>query len=222
MQNQIRIVSTKKLSEQQKQQLLNVNFWVFDEDYINIVNKCFEIQNINDYLIFTSKNAVESILGNNKIAEIKTKKCFCVGGKTKVLLEQNNFEVIEYSGYAAELASIIFNRYSTNSFTFFCGTIRRDVLPDALRLAEIRLDEVEVYETNLIAHKNYFEPHGILFFSPSAIESYQEENKIEDEVCFCIGNTTAEALKYITPNIVIANQPNIESTIMKCIDYYKN
>lgn len=222
MQNPIRIVSTKKLSGKQKQQLLSADFSVFEEDFISICNKDFEIDLINEYLIFTSQNAVESVLRNNKIAEIKTKKCFSVGEKTKALLEQNDFEVIEYSDYAAELASIICNQYSKNNFTFFCGTIRRDVLPEALQLAQIRLDEVVVYETNLTTHKIDFSPDGILFFSPSAVESYLKENKIEDEICFCIGNTTAEALKYVTPNRIIANQPTIESVVMKCIENYKN
>jgi uroporphyrinogen-III synthase len=221
MQGQIRIVSTKKLSEKQKQQLLSADFSVFDENFISIQNKDFEIDTINDYLIFTSQNAVKSILRNKKIAEIKTKKCFCVGEKTKEILEQNDFEVIEYSDYAAELASVICNQYFKNSFTFFCGNIRRDVLPEAMRLMEIELDEVEVYQTNPATHKITFIPDGILFFSPSAVESYLQENKIEDEVCFCIGNTTAIALKYITPNRIIANQPNVDSTIMKCIEYYR-
>ena len=132
MQNPIRIVATKKLSERQKQQLLRADFSVFDEDFISIQSKIFEIENINDYLIFTSQNAVESVLKNKKITEIKSKRCFCVGEKTKVLLEQNDFDVIADSDYAAELASIICNQYSKNSFAFFCGNIRRDVLPEAL------------------------------------------------------------------------------------------
>ncbi|MFB9089550.1 uroporphyrinogen-III synthase [Flavobacterium paronense] len=221
MQNQIRIVSTKKLSEKQKQLMLSANFTIFEEDFISIQRKIFEIDSMNDYLIFTSQNAVESVLRNNKIAEIKTKKCFCVGEKTKAILKQNDFQVIEYSDYAAELASIICNQYSKNSFTFFCGTIRRDVLPEALQLAKIKLNEFEVYETLLTSYKIDFVPNGILFFSPSAVESYLQENKIEDEICFCIGNTTAEALKYVTPNIIIANQPNIENTTMKSIEYYR-
>lgn len=222
MQNQIRIVSTKKLSERQKQQLLSADFSVFDEDFIHIQNKDFEIETINDYLIFTSQNAVESVLRNKKLAEIKSRKCFCVGEKTKTLLEENDFEVIADSDYAAELASLICNQYSKNSFTFFCGNIRRDFLPEALRLVEIRLDEIEVYETILTPHKIDFTPDGILFFSPSGVKSYLQENKIENENCFCIGNTTAEALKYVTPNRIIANQPTIESVIMKCIENYKN
>ena len=221
MQNQIRIVSTKKLSEKQKQQLLSVDFSVFDEDFISIQNKDFVIYSINDYLIFTSQNAVESILRNKKIDQIKTKKCFCVGEKTKAILEENNFEVMEYADYASELASIICNQYSKNSFTFFCGTIRREVLPDALKLAATKLDEVMVYETILTSHKIDFVPNAILFFSPSGVESYLQENKIEDENCFCIGNTTAEVLKYTTPNIIIANQPSVDSTTMKCIEYYR-
>ena len=221
MQNQIRIVATKKLSERQKQQLLSADFSVFDEDFISIQSKNFEIENINDYLIFTSQNAVESVLRNKKIEEIKSKKCFCVGEKTKALLEQNDFDVIADSDYAAELASIICNQYSKNSFTFFCGNIRRDVLPDALRLAQITLDEIEVYETVLTTHKIDFTPDGILFFSPSGVESYLQENKIEDENCFCIGNTTAEVLKYVTINRIIANQPTMESVVMKCIEYYR-
>ncbi|WP_264520096.1 uroporphyrinogen-III synthase [Flavobacterium sp. N1994] len=221
MQNPIRIVSTKKLSDKQKQQLLSANFSVSDEDFISIQNKDFEIDSINEYLIFTSQNAVESVLRNEKITDIKTKKCFCVGEKTKGLLEQNNFEVLVYSDYASELASIICNQYSKNSFTFFCGNIRRDVLPDALQLAQIKLDEVMVYETILTSHKIDFLVNGILFFSPSGVESYLEKNKMDDEICFCIGNTTAEALKYVTPNIIIANQPTAESNVMKCIEYYR-
>jgi len=222
MQNQICIVSTKKLFERQKQQLLSANFLVFEEDFITIQNKDFEIYSTNDYLIFTSQNAVESVLRNKKKEEIKSKKCFCVGEKTKSFLGENGFEVIEYSAYAEELASIICNQYSKNSFTFFCGTIRRDFLPDSLRLVNITLDEVVVYETIFTSHKIDFIPNGILFFSPSGVQSYLQENKIENENCFCIGNTTAEALKGITKNVIIAHQPTVESVVMKCIENYKN
>jgi len=218
----IRIVVTKKLSEKQKQLLSNADFSVHDEDFISIQNKEFEMNSVNDCLIFTSQNAVESVLLNKKARKIKTKKCFCVGEKTKALLEQNGFEILEYSDYSAELASIIFNKYPKISFTFFCGNIRKDVLPDTLNLGHIKLTEIEVYETILTPKKLSFDPDGILFFSPSAVQSYLKENNIEDEVCFCIGSTTAEALKYTTSNIIIANQPSIESTIMKSIEYYKN
>lgn len=221
IQNKIRIVSTKKLSEKQKQMLLTADFSVVDEDFITIQNNEFDLDKTNDYLIFTSQNAVESVLRNKKAAGIKIKKCFCVGEKTKALLEDNGFEVIEYSEYAAELASLICNQYSKSSFTFFCGSMRRNFLPDALQFANISLKEIEVYETVLTPHKIDFIPNGILFFSPSGVKSYLQENKIENENCFCIGNSTAEALKQITPNRIIANQTTIESVIIRCIENYR-
>jgi uroporphyrinogen-III synthase len=222
MKESIRIVSTKKLPLALKQQMMSVNFSIVDEDYIAVQNKNVTIEIVNEYIIFTSKNAVESILLHKDIAEIKTKKCFCIGEKTKLLLWENGFEIEKHSDYAAELASIICNQYSKSSFTFFCGNLRKEILPEALLLAKIVFNEVVVYETILTPYKVNFSPNGVLFFSPSGVESYRKENQIDDEICFCIGNTTAEALKYVTPNIIIANQPTVESTIMKCIEYYKN
>lgn len=222
MQHPIRIVATKKLSQKQKAQLLNADISVLDEDFINVQSKDFEIENLSDCLIFTSQNAVESVLKSKKIAELTTRKCFCVGENTRLLLIENDFEVLEHAEYAAELASIICNQYPKISFTFFCGNMRRNFLPDALRLGQVKLEEIEVYETILTPHAVDFKPNGILFFSPSGVKSYLQQNKIENENCFCIGNTTAEALRDITPNRIIANQPTIESVIMKTIEHYKN
>jgi len=220
MENQIRILSTKKLLEHQKQYLLSANFEVFQEDFIEIQNKKFKLESINDYLIFTSQNAVESVLLNEKLVEIKTKKCFCVGEKTKTFLVQNGFEVIASSEYASELASVICNKFPKKSFTFFCGNLRRDILPDSLQLAQVLFDEVEVYQTILTPHKADENINGILFFSPSAVESFLKVNKIQDEICFCIGNTTAKALENKTKKIVVANHPSVESNIIKCIEFF--
>ncbi|MEK8179085.1 uroporphyrinogen-III synthase [Flavobacterium buctense] len=220
MENQIRLLSTKKLSENQKQLLLSANFAIEEADFIDVVNKHFDIERINDFLIFTSQNAVESVLENNKITEIKTRKCFCVGEKTRALLEQNDFEVIVSSDYASELASIICNQYFKSSFTFFCGNLRRDILPDSLTLAGVIFEEIEVYETVLTPHKAADNLNGIMFFSPSGVQSFLKTNIIRDEICFCIGGTTAKSLRGITKKVQIANQPTIESTIIKSIEFF--
>lgn len=220
METQIRLLSTRKLTDHQKQLLLSANFSVDEADFIHVVSKPFHLQSINDYLIFTSQNAVESILQNEKAMELKTKKCFCVGEKTKAMLETNGFQVIASADYASELASIICNQYDKSSFTFFCGNLRRDILPDALRLAGITFEEVEVYETRLTPHRAAADLNGILFFSPSGVQSFLKENELQDEVCFCIGSTTAKALRGITNKVVTANQPTMESTIAKSIAFF--
>jgi uroporphyrinogen-III synthase len=220
MENPIRILSTKKLLPNQRQYLLNAEFSVVEADYIQITKKEFDHENQNDYLIFTSRNSVESVLANKNADHFKTVKSFCVGEKTKFLLEENGFEVIFCSDYAAELASVICNQYQKDSFTFFSGSLRQDILPDAMQLAQIRYDEVEVYETTLTPHKAGAKPDGILFFSPSAVESYLQENTITDEMCFCIGNTTASAVEEVTQNLIIANKPTVENVIIQCINHY--
>ncbi len=220
MENQVRILSTKKLLTNQKQYLLNANFSVIEVDFISVKHKSFNVTEVNEFLIFTSQNAVESILKNKNSDSILHKRCFCVGEKTKALLEENGFVVLVAADYAAELASIICNKYPKQSFTFFSGNIRKDILPEAMQLAQIDFEEIIAYETISTPQEILSKPDGILFFSPSAVESYTEINTLTNEMCFCIGQTTAETTEKFTENIIIANQPSIENVIIQCINYY--
>jgi uroporphyrinogen-III synthase len=220
MKNQVRIVSTKKLQANQKQYLLNANFSVVEADFIKIKLKKFTFKSKFQNLIFSSQNAVESVLKNSKLDQLRTKKCFCVGQKTKETLELHGFRVLECADYASELASTICNQYSEESFVFFSGNLRKEILPDSLTLANVRFEEIEVYETILTPQAINSKPNGILFFSPSAVESYVQANTITDEICFCIGKTTAEPVEKITSHCIIANQPSIENVIIQCIKYY--
>jgi uroporphyrinogen-III synthase len=89
-----------------------------------------------------------------------------------------------------------------------------------MQLAQIPFEEIEVYKTVLTPTAITSKPNGILFFSPSGVESYLKQNTITDETCFAIGTTTAEALESITTNIIIANQPTVENVIIQCIKHY--
>ena len=220
MENQLRILSTKKMLTNQKQYLLNANFSVIEVDFIGVKHKNFNITEVNEFLIFTSQNAVESVLKNKNSDSILQKRCFCVGEKTKALLEDNGFVVLVCADYAAELASIICNKYPKQSFTFFSGNLRKDILPEAMQLAQIDFEEIAVYETIYTPQEILSKPDGILFFSPSAVESYTEINTITNEMCFCVGQTTAETAEKFTENIIIANQPSVENVIIQCINYY--
>lgn len=222
MSNSARILSTKKLLPNQKQFLLNAGFSVVEADFIATKTSDFELKNVNDILIFTSQNGVQSILQHPKCEELKSKKVFCVGLKTKALLEENGFKVEAYTGYAADLAEIIALVYPKESYTFFSGNLRRDTLPESLKEAGITFNEIEVYQTLLTPEKIDTAIDGILFYSPSGVESYLKKNKISKEIAFCIGETTAEAAsQFGIKNIIIANQPTIENTIIQCINEFK-
>ncbi|MFZ0597135.1 MAG: uroporphyrinogen-III synthase, partial [Flavobacterium sp.] len=135
---------------------------------------------------------------------------------------ESGFNVVAYTGYAADLAEIITLIYRSESFTFFSGNLRRETLPKALKDADVKLNEIQVYDTSLTPQKIKTALDGILFFSPSGVESYLKENTIKKEKCFCIGETTAEALEKITKNIIIADQPTVEDVIEDVILEYSN
>lgn len=221
MAEKINILSTKKLLKDQKQLLLDANILVIEENFIATKSIDFDLTNINENLIFTSQNAVESVLDHPNCSALGGKPVFCVGMKTKGFLEENGSEVQVYTDYAADLAEIISLVYANESFTFFSGSMRRDVLPKTLKENQIVFNEIEVYETSLTPHKVKIKPEAILFFSPSAVESYLKLNKIKDEICFCIGETTAEALENNNiKRIVIAEAPSIENVLSDVIEYF--
>ena len=217
----IQILSTKTLLPNQKEALVNSGFNVIEADFIQTKSNPFQLNEINDNLIFTSQNAVQSFLLDPKSADLKSKNVFCVGLKTKIMLSESGYNVVAYTGYAEDLAEIITLIYASESYTFFSGNLRRETLPKALKDAKIKFNEIQVYETTLTPQKIKIPVEAILFFSPSGIESYLKENKIKNETCFCIGTTTSSALEGITKNVIIATQPTIEDVIEEVIAEYK-
>ncbi|MEL1246374.1 uroporphyrinogen-III synthase [Flavobacterium sp. DGU11] len=218
----MRILSTKKLQPNHKQYLLNAGLAVLEADFISISYKPFELNDIRPNLIFTSQNAFKSFVQNGQAGSYKSHAVFCVGSKTKEAIEKDGFKVLAFADYAEGLSEIIIKEHAGESFTFFSGSMRRDTLPDALANAGISVDEIEVYETVLSPQKINAPLDGILFFSPSGVESFLKENSIGNAVCFCIGSTTAAALEDLSSTIVIANKPTVENVIVQCINYYRN
>lgn len=219
------ILSTKTLSPIQKEELVKANIHVVEANFIQTKNSTFELKNVNQNLIFTSQNAVLSVLSHPKAEELKSKTVFCVGLKTKDLLNENGFTVEAHTGYAEDLAEIISLVYADESYTFFSGNLRRDTLPEILNENEITFNEIQVYETSLTPQKISETVDAILFFSPSGVTSYLKNNKIENEKLFCIGNTTAASLEEKLPenkikNIQVAYQPTVENVIEEVIEYY--
>ncbi len=211
------ILSTKKLSTSQKELLLSsgIGFVVYDAIKIELlkVDKLPDVQNA----IFTSKNAVKSVLSSGT----NISNCFCVGDNTKKLLEENGQKVIENAQNASNLAKIIAKKHKDESFLFFCGNLRRNELPDLLKERKIALKEQIVYKTHPNSKKFDRSFEGILFFSPSGVQSFVSENDMDSSIAFCIGKTTASEAKKYTDNIIIANKPTVENVIVQAVKYFK-
>lgn len=216
----IRILSTKKLSKTLKKKFSDARIELVEKNFIQTKSVDFEIPQLNDYLVFTSKQAVKSVL-KSEIKNVHSISCLCVGSKTKKFLEKKGFTVLESTDYAEELIQIIESKYKNNSFTFCCGNIRRNTIPAFFQQNKIAYNETIVYKTKLKPNQIKESFDGVLFYSPSGVNSFLENNTLENKTCFCIGTTTAKALENKTKNIVIASQPTVENVIDEVIKYYK-
>lgn len=211
------VLSTKKLANNQKELLLNAGISLVEQDFISIAPIPFELKEIPENLIFTSKNAVKAILKHSKVSQLKEKKCFVVGAKTSELLRANGFSVARIVNYGSELAKEIIEFHKTEKFLFFCGKKRNPELPNQLMKHNIRLSEIEVYDTLPSPKKIDRIFDGVLFFSPSSVNSYCSENALSGSIAFCIGDTTASEAKKYTDNVVIAKKQSIENVIVQAV-----
>ncbi|MBK5212711.1 MAG: uroporphyrinogen-III synthase [Flavobacteriaceae bacterium] len=219
------VLSTKKLSENQRSLLLNASISLVEYNAIKIEFVSFEVPSNIGNAIFTSQNAVKAVMSY----ELGVMSCFCVGEKTKSLLEENGQKVIKMTEYASELADYLVKNHKNDSFHFFCGNIRSDEIPSILKENNIAFEEIEVYKTTLNPKKFERNFDAVLFFSPSGVRSFVEGNTNNNNIpafagmtkAVCIGTTTAQEAKKYTENVVISNATTVESVIAKAVKILK-
>lgn len=230
-QNKISILSTRPLDdsliEQAKQSGIEVDVLSFIEtEPIQSTEVQQEIANAllqSSAVVFTSMNAVEAV-ADELHGQKPDWKIYSIGNTTKRLVKKYFGEgsILGTANSAAELAEMIAVEGKNDEVIFFCGDQRRDELPDILRSNDINVNEIIVYETTAVPHQIEKQYHGILFFSPSAVESFFANNKIGDKtILFAIGNTTAnEIKKYSNNKIIIGDEPGKENLVTKMISNY--
>jgi hydroxymethylbilane synthase len=215
------VYSTKKLSELQKETLSEA-IGIEDSDFIKmrfnrIPAKVMKQQHEN--VVITSQNGVEAILNSFTKDEIKFKNIFCVGRRTKKLIENRIGKVTYVAKNAIKLAEYISKETEIKTVSYFCSDVRLDALPSYLQANGVVVNEVEAYKTMLNPIKIDAAVSGVLFYSPSGIESYLEENAT-DKVAFCIGETTAVEARKHFDKVEVANMPDVESVLELVNTYY--
>ena len=208
------IYSTKKFSELQKKLLPN-NVKVEDSDFIKIrFNRIAPkvVKNEIENVIITSKNGVESLANSFTSDELKFKNIYCVGRRTKKLIEQKIGSVAKSERNAEKLAAYLSKEIKGQEVTYFCSDLRLDILPNVLKENGITVNEVEAYKTMYSPSSVDEKVNGVLFYSPSTVESYMQKNKA-DKVAFCIGESTAKEARKHFENVQVAKLPTVESVI---------
>lgn len=216
------ILSTKILAENQKQLLLNSEIGLVEYDAISIgFDNSSLVAPIPRNLIFTSQNGVKGFFTQYPEFQTRELNIFCVGDKTKAEILKNGYEVTTSANSSEELAHLIVDEFKEKEFLYICGSMRREELPRILEKENIAIKELEVYTTSLNPKKFNRSFEGVLFFSPSGVKSYCQENDLNSSIAFCIGKTTAAEAKKHTQNIIIANKPSIENVIVQAIKKFK-
>ncbi|WP_299121033.1 hydroxymethylbilane synthase [uncultured Winogradskyella sp.] len=215
------IYSTKKLTDDQV--LLFHNDIVSESNdtikiSLNRLSKSLirnEIQNV----IITSKNAVEALLTNFSAPELQFKNIYCVGRRTKRMVEKRIGKVAHTEANAKKLAEYLVEYIDGTEVTYFCSDLRLDDLPNILTENKITVNEIEAYQTKFDADKIESNLDGIMFYSPSTVESFLKQNKANG-IAFCIGETTAKEAKKYFEDVRVAKVPTVESVIELVNEHY--
>ncbi|MBC3758415.1 hydroxymethylbilane synthase [Hyunsoonleella sp. SJ7] len=215
------VVSTKTLSEDQLK-LFHEKVVAKSDDFIKIsLNRIrpqifkSEIENV----IITSKNAVEALITNYSAVELQFKNIYCVGRRTKRLVE-NKIGKVKYAAKNAKaLAEYLVEYIEGTAVTYFCSDIRLDALPTILSENHITVNEVEAYQTKYDGFEVESSIEGVMFYSPSTVESFTRKNKNE-VIAFCIGETTAKEARRHFKDVRVAKVPTVESVIELVNQHY--
>ena len=217
----MRLLATKIMSPSLKDRLIQHQFAVLENPFIEIIPLKVTIKTLHQNLLFTSQNAVRLAFDNPALQPLLSgKKTYCVGEKTAALLTEKGQKVVKIAQNATELARFLILNSKNESFSFICGQIRMSDLEIQLTAEKIPLTIHEVYTTKQRPKKIAQQCDGILFFSPSAVFSYFIKNTWPESAHgFCIGSSTSKTLSKFTSNFSTAKNPT-ENQLLNIIHKY--
>ncbi len=208
------IYSTKKLTDDQLMSFHDDVIAESNDDIKINPNRLTKsvVRNEIENVIITSQNAVEALLTNFSAVELQFKNIYCVGRRTKRMVEKRIGKVKHHESYAKNLADHMVEFMDGTEVTYFCSNLRLDTIPNILSENNIKVNEVEAYETKFDADKVEGDLDGVLFYSPSTVQSFLKQNKAKGSA-FCIGETTATEAKKYFEEVRVAKVPLVESII---------
>ena len=214
------VLSTKKLRFHQLERLMAAQCDVVDYDALQIEIQPFSIPKKPNYWVFSSQNAVRSFLANPTTSGHQN-SILCVGEKTKLLLEENGQKVIKTAQNMLELVNFIQKFMKNESFLHICGNRKLADFAAGMQKSGISYAEVTAYHTRLVSRVQTPEPQGLLFYSPSGVESYLQTNSIGASWCFCIGETTANAVRTLTKHLTVSPKPDADLLVATAATHFR-
>ena len=223
MSKKIKILSTKLLREATMSQLAAAGIAVVAKPFIriDIPGQITLPRAQRADAIITSVNAVKALTGIRQLLP-PFQTVYCIAGSTEAMVKETfDAEVISRT-YAAELVEVIVSAAHIYPLWFFKGDKALPTIPEGLTKAGITFEAIEVYQNMAIPHMLKEDFEAILFFSPTAVESFMQYNIIPDNtITFAIGKTTAAALAPFAKQVVISETTS-ETAVAKAVVNYFN
>lgn len=222
------IVSTKRLNNELIQRMESAGLSVRQADFIKKtihIPENLDTLIIQPIIILTSKTAVRAWLEivNHLNLDVKKYRVYCLAKGTHDLVSQQGLRIAGIAPDSSTLADDVLKASDVGGVTWVCGNLRRHELPDKLKLHGVPVHEIVAYHTEFSAVKVDPGYQGVLFFSPSAVDSFLSLNSIQDSVAFCLGKTTANhAAQSGYQQVFAANEHTPEALVKTIINFYNN
>jgi uroporphyrinogen-III synthase len=129
-------------------------------------------------------------------------------------------KIVDTAENASGLAKKIIEN-GVQELVFFCGDRRRDELPTILSGSGIVVEEIIVYRTIETPVTQTGNLDGVMFFSPSGVQSFFSVNQLnKNTVCFAIGETTASIIRDYTDNKIITSEFPRQQSLTATVAFY--
>ncbi len=219
------VVSTRKLRFENKYLAQQEGFEIYDYDFLK-----FKEQSTLDFkkvlaekniFIITSMHAANILLSERNTQELDwaEKSCYCLQGKIEKRLRAEKVKVVNTASNGTDLFKMIEPKHF-NTAAYLTSNIRLETIEKYKAHTPVKF--IEVYHKEFVKHI-VPENDCVLFFSPSQINAFLLNNKLElTQQTFCIGKTTADYLRTKGyQKIEIPEVATEENLINKLIERYK-
>lgn len=222
------IVSTRTLTSDKLNELQTKGWKFTRHDFISKVIRVpadLTAQSINKNVVLTSITGVKSFL---KIAEQLNLNgadylVYCIARGTKEYAAASGLNIKSTALHASALADEILKDRDVKVVTHISSNLRRDELSDKLTDAGVVVHDVAAYRTEFTPIALDASYDALVFFSPSAVDSFLTMNLLQQVPCFCIGKTTGDHAKQKGyQQIYVADAPSEDILVQTIINFYSN
>lgn len=216
-----KILSTKLLSDSAYERLLAAGHELTQYNAVEAETLPFSAAYYPRF-VCSSQNAVKALSDywhRQDQEMLKNAGWYCVGTQTAEALEQLGFKVSHCSENAETLIEEVLKPLN-EPILWFSGVRKTRALEQFIN--DRGCDYIDCYLTRLV-EKSFTTPYdALLFFSPSGVESFLKVNEMVRAHAFCIGETTAKAVRPHAQNgLSISPKATSVQLVLEVIKHFK-